>query len=101
MVYYWYNGNEIKLFVNLDKSVRLNSIDPVMFIPHYGCASKEIISYFSLLLFIFLFYVERGGREERREGLETERESLRREGRRKREMGKKRILLCFHVPPTF
>lgn len=35
MVYYWYNGNEIKLFVNLDKSVRLNSMNPkVMFIPY-------------------------------------------------------------------
>ena len=26
-----------------------------MFIPHYGCASKEIILYFSLLLFECLF----------------------------------------------
>lgn len=74
-----------------------------MFIPHYGCASKKIISYFSLLLFIFLIYVEWGGREERREGLEKEKEqeSMRREGGRKEEMGRKIILLCFHVPPTF
>ena len=75
-----------------------------MFIPHYGCASKEIISYFSLLLFIFLIYVEWEGREERREGLEKERkerESMRKEGGRKRVMGRKILLLCFHVPPTF
>ena len=74
-----------------------------MFIPHYGCAYKKIISYFSLLLFIFLIYVEWEGREERREGLEKERkerESMRKEGGRKRVMGRKIILLCFHVPPT-
>ena len=88
MVYYWYTGNKIKLFVNLDKLVRLNSIDPVMFIPHYGCASKEIISYFSLLLFIFLIYVEWGGREERKEGLGKERKRGHEEGGREKEREK-------------
>ena len=59
-----------------------------MFIPHYGCASKEIILYFSLLLFIFLIYVEWGRRKERREGLEKKRERGHEE-RKKGRVGKK------------
>ena len=63
-----------------------------MFIPHYGCASKEIILYFSLLLFIFLIYVEWGRRKERREGLEKkrEREDMRRDGGIKRERNREK-----------
>ena len=97
------NCTEIKLSVNLDKWVRLNYIDPVMFIPHYGCAYKKIISYFSLLLFIFLIYVEWGGRKERREGLEKERKKKRAWGGREGEREKwgEKEFCCFHVPPTF
>lgn len=59
-----------------------------MFISHYGCASKEIISYFSLLLFIFLIYVEWGWIEERKEGLEKERKRGHEEGGREEEREK-------------
>ena len=76
-----------------------------MFISHYGCASKEIISYFSMLLFIFLIYVEWGGREGKKGRVgkgEKEREGMRKEGGRKRERnGEKKNLALFSCTTYF
>lgn len=73
-----------------------------MFIPHYGCAS-EIISCFSLLLFIFLTYVEWGGRKERRKGWKKrERENMRSGGDKEREKwGRKKNFSLFSCTTYF